>query len=181
MGASSSSPLAACPLCLFLGGFFQALRLLRVFALVLQAFLSVGLQPVSVWSCFLGLLSFRQRWFPVLSYPCGVSRFAALSLFLSVPGILVAWLVASSLPFGGAPPSPFCSLAFSWLWSDPFSFSSPSLRSVLVALLSALSSFFAFWSPLGSPFPLGFSFLRVVCSCLLSPVGRLVSPGSPRL
>ena len=31
------------------------------------------------------------------------------------------------------------------------------------------------------PCPLGFSFLLVVCSCLLSPVGRLVSPGSPRL
>ena len=32
-----------------------------------------------------------------------------------------------------------------------------------------------------SPCPLGFSFLRVVCSCLLSPVGRLASPGSTRL
>ena len=32
-----------------------------------------------------------------------------------------------------------------------------------------------------SPCPLGFSFLLMVCSCLLSPVGRLVSPGAPRL
>ena len=83
--------------------FFQALRMLQVFSLVLLAFLSVGLQPVSVWSCFLGLLSFRLLWFPVLSYPCGVSHFAALSLFLFVPGILVAWLVSSSVLFGGAP------------------------------------------------------------------------------
>ena len=56
----------------------------------------------------------------------------------------------------------------------------------LGALLSELYSF----SPSGllsarpfilSPCPLGFSFLLVVCSCLLSPVGRLVSPGSTRL
>ena len=56
----------------------------------------------------------------------------------------------------------------------------------LGALLSALPPF----SPSGllsaHPFvlstcPLGFSFLLVVCYCLLSPVGRLVSPGAPRL
>ena len=56
----------------------------------------------------------------------------------------------------------------------------------LGALLSELSSFFTFWSPLGSPFrsvvlSLGFSFLLVVCSCLLSAVDRLFSSGSPRL
>ena len=69
-------------------------------------------------------------------------RFAALSLFLSVPGIFVAWLVESSVPFGGAPPSPCCSSAFSWLWSDPFSFSSPSLWSVLGG--AALCAFLLF-------------------------------------
>ena len=35
------------------------------------------------------------------------------------------------MPFGGGPLSPFCSSVFSWWWSTPFSFSSPSLRSVL--------------------------------------------------
>ena len=135
-------PSRLAPCVCFLGFFFQALRMLRVFSLVLQAFLSVGLPPVSVWSCFLGLLSFRQLWLPVLSSPCGVSRFAALSLFLSVTGILVAWLVEPSVPFGGAPPSSFCSSAFSWLWSDPFSFSSPSLRSILGG--AALHAFLLF-------------------------------------
>ena len=126
----------------------------------------------------LGLLSFRLLWFPVLSSPCGVSRFAALSLFLSVPGILLAWMASSSVLFSGVPPS-----AFSWFWSDPFYFSSLSL---FVRSWGRYSPNFPHFSPSGLlsarpfvlwPCPLGFSLLLVVCSCLLSPVGRFVLQG----
>ena len=69
-----------------------------------------------------------------------------------VAGILVSKYVGSSVPFGGASPSPFCSSVFSWLWSIPFSFSSPSLRSVLGGAALRAFLLFSFWSPLGSPF-----------------------------
>ena len=49
-------------------------------------------------SCFglewlLAFLSFRLLGFPVLSSPCGVSRFTTWSLFLSVPRFLMDWMV----------------------------------------------------------------------------------------
>ena len=156
--------------------------MLRVFSLVLLAFLSVDLRPVYVWSCFWASCPFAccgSRF----SSPCGVSRFAALSLFLSVPGILMAWMVSSSVLFDGAPPSPFCSSAFSWFWSDSFYSSSPSL---FVRSWGRCSPNFPHFSPSGllsarpfvqPPCPLGFSLLLVVCSCLLSPVGRFVLQG----
>ena len=159
--------------------------MLRVFSLVLLAFLSVGLQPVSVWSCFLGLLSFRLL-FPVLSSLCSLT-FCRL---VSVPvcprdscGLVgfvlrtLRWCSSVSLLFVGLllvmvrPILFLFSVSSVHSWGrccpcfPPFSHS---------GLLSARPFVL-------SPCPLGFSFLWVVCSCLLSPAGRLVSPGSTRL
>ena len=186
LGSSSSSLLAACLLCLFLGGIFPALRMFRVFSC--SSGLPIRRSPACFsLELFLGFLSFWLLGFPVLSSPCSVSRLAALSLFLSVPGILRAYVVSSSVLFGGAPPSTFCSSTFSWVWSDPFYFSSPSLFGLfLEVLLSEFSSFLAFWSPLGSPFrsvDVSPGFLSTVGSVFLLslPDWSVSSPGSPRL
>ena len=116
----------------------------------------------------------RLLWFPVLSSPSGVSWFAALSLFLSVLGIFVAWLVSPSVLFGAALPSPYCLSAFSWLWSDPFSFSSPSLRSVLGG--AALRAFLLFHLLVSSRLTL--LFCRPILGLLFS-AGSVFLPSLP--
>ena len=181
--ASSSSLLAASLLWLFLGHVFRALRMFRVF-LSCSCGLPISRSPPCLGlELFLGFLSFRLLGFPVLSSPCGVSRFAALSLFLSIQEIILDWMVSASVLFGGVPPSP--------------SVHRPSLgwptRSISLLRLSfwsvlggRCSPCFPPFSPFGhlsaspfvlSPCPLDFSLLLVVCSCLLSPIGQ----GSPRL
>ena len=157
------------------------------FSLVIQAFLSLSLHPVSVWSCFLGLLSFRSAVVPgslitlrylllrhLVTGPVWSQGFLYLSMLgCQCPSVVLCHLPSvrrSSLGY-----SPTRSLSLLRLFG-PF----------LGALLSAPSSF----SISGllsarlfdlSPCLLGFSFLLVVGSCLLSTVGRLVSPAASRL
>ena len=148
------------------------------FSLVLRAFLSVSLHPVSVWSCFLGLLSFRSAVVPGSLIPLRCLPFRRLVsgpvwsqgfLYLSAlgpqyPSVVLRRLPSvrrSSLGYG-----PTRSLSLLHLFG-PF----------LGALLSAPSSFSTSGLLSARPFglstcPLGFSFLLVVSSCLLSTVGR---------
>ena len=63
-----------------------------VFSLVFLALVSVGLRPVSVWSCFWASCPFGC-WGSRFSLPLVVSRLTTLSLFLSVPRFLLDWMV----------------------------------------------------------------------------------------
>ena len=93
---------------------------------------------------FLVFLSFPLLGFPVISSPCGVSRFPTWSLFLSVPRFLVTgWFVLRPLRWCSAVSS--CSSAFSRL-ACPFYFSSPALSFAL--FLWALLFEFSSYSPL---------------------------------
>ena len=131
---------------------FQALRQVLFFSLVLQAFLSVSLHPVSVWSCFLGLLSFRSAVVPCSLIPLRCLPFHRLVtgpvwsqgfLYLSTlgpqyPPVVLRRLPSvrrSSLGYG-----PTRSLSLLRLFS-PF-LGGAALRAFLL---------FGFWSPLGSP------------------------------
>ena len=147
--------------------------------------MSVSLHPVSVWSCFLGLLSFRSavvpgslvplRYFPLrrlVTGPVWSRGFLYLiTLGPQCPSVVLRRLPSvrrSSLGYG-----PTRSLSLLRLFG-PF----------LGALLSAPSSFSTSGllsaRPFGlSPCPLGFSFLLVVSYSLLSPVG--FSSGSTAL
>ena len=184
MGASSSSPLMACPLCRFLRGFSRP-SVCYGFSLLFfwPSYPSVsGLFKSGAVS---GPLVLSAAVVPGSLIPLRCLTFCRL---VSVPvcprdSYGLDGFVLRSVLFGGAPPSLFCSSAFSWFWSNPFSFSSPSL---FVRSWGRCSPSFPPFSPSGllsarpfvlSPCPLGFSLLLVVCSCLLSPVGRLVLQG----
>ena len=95
MGASSS-PLVACPMCLFLSGCSRpsgrCCFSLLFFRPSCPSVSILGRSGAVFWaSC-----PFGQPWFPVLCSPCGVSHFAALSLVLSGRRdscILVRWVL----------------------------------------------------------------------------------------
>ena len=137
------------------------------FSLVLQAFLSVSLHPVSVWSCFLGLLSFRSAVGPGSLIPFRCLPFRCLVtgpvwsqgfFYLSMlgpqhPSVVLRCLPSVRRSYLGYGPT--CSLSVLRLFG-PF----------LEALLSAPSSLSAS-GPLGSPFQ------SVAVSC-----GLLFSAGS---
>ena len=98
-------------------------------------------------SCPLG-----EPWFPVLWSPCGVSRFAALSLVLSGRRdscILVRW-VLSTLRWCSTVSLLFVGLLLVRVQPVLFLFSVSSVISWGAALRAFL--LFGFWSPLGSPF-----------------------------
>ena len=101
--ASSSSLLTASLLCLFLGRVFRALRMFRVF-LSCSSGLPISRSPLFRSGAVSGLLVLSAAGVPgsLFSLRC----FAALSLFLSIPEIILDWMVSSSVLFGGVPPSP---------------------------------------------------------------------------
>ena len=178
MGASSSFSTRGLPLVSVSYRVFQALRQVLFFSLVLQAFLSVSLHPVSVWSCFSGPLVLRSAVVPGSLVPLRCLPFRRLVtdpvwfqgfLYISTLGPRYPSVVLHHLPSVRRSPlgyGPTRSLSLLRLFS-PFLgvlLSTPSSISAS-GLLSA--------RPFGlSPCPLGFYFLLVVSSCLLSTVGR---------
>ena len=129
---------------------------------------------------FLIFLSFPLLGFPVTSSHCGVSSLLTWSLFLSVPRFLC--LNGSfSVLLGGFPPSPPVH-RFSLVGRPVlFLFSSLSLCSVLGGLCSSSFPPTRLWSFrlafCSVTVPLVFSWLLLVCSYLLSPVGLWVLQG----
>ena len=185
MDAYSSSPFVACPLCLFLGGFSRP-SVCYGFSLLFFwpscPSVSCLCQSGAVFwaSCPFGCCGSR------FSHPLAVSPICRL---VSVPVCprdscgLVAF-VLRTLRWCSAVSLLFVSLLLVVVRPVLFLFSVSSVRS-----WGRCSPSFPPFSSSGllsvrpfvlSPCPLGFSFLLVVCSCLLSPVGRFVSPGSPR-
>ena len=186
MGASSSSPLAACLLCLFLGGFsrpsvcygFSLLFFWPSYPSISGLFtsgvvseplvLSAAVVPGSLIP--LRCLTFRR----LVSIPvCPRDSYGLGGFVLRT----LRWCSAVSLLFVG--------LLLVLVRPVLFLFS-VSFCPFLGALLSEFSSFLAFWSPLGSPFR-----SIVMSSGLLFAAGSVFlpslpgwsvrSPGSPRL
>ena len=186
MGASSSSPLAACLLCVFLGGFsrpsvcygFSLLffwpscpsvsGLFTSGAVSGPLVLSVAVVPGSLIP--LQCLTFRR----LTSVPvCPRDSYGLDGFVLRT----LRWCSAVSLLFVG--------LLLVLVRPVLFLFS-VSFCPFLGALLSELSSFLDFWSPLGSPFrsvAMSFGLLLAAGSVFLPslPGWSVRSPGSPRL
>ena len=152
---SSSSLLAACLLCLFLGTCFPGPPYVPGFLSCFSGLRISRSPPCLGLELFLGFLSFRLLGFPVLSSPCDVSRFTTLSLFLSVPRFILSWMVSYSVQFGGVPPSPPVHRP-SLVWpTRSISLLRFSLFGLFLgALLSEFSSFVAFGHLSASPFVL---------------------------
>ena len=126
---------------------------------------------------FLVFLSFPLLGFPVTSSHCGLSRLLMWSLFLSVPRFLCLG-GSSSVLLGGVPPSPpVHRLSLGW---PPRSISllQLSLCSVLGGVCSSSFPPTRLWSSrlafCSVTVPLVFSWLLLVYSYLLSPVGLWV-------
>ena len=110
---------------------FEALRQVLLFSLVLQAFLSVSLLLVSVWRCFLGLLSFRLAVVPGSLIPLRCLPFRRL-----VPGpvwsqgfLYLSTLVFSTLRWCSAFSLLFIGLLLVMVQPVLFLFSVSSVRS----------------------------------------------------
>ena len=153
-----------------------------VFSLVFLAFVSVGLRPVSVWSCFWASCPFGC-WGSRFSLPLAVFRVYphCLCSYLFQGFFWIGWfrLTSSSVVFRRL------LLFIGLLWVGRtvlFLFSSLSFWSVLGGAALRVFLLLAFGHLSASPFvlspcPLVFSLLLVVCSCLLSPVGQWVLQG----